>query len=751
MSSRAVKIIQNQGLQTLYPKLLGLFLVISLLGCQNHQKLETAIPENALALLSSDHQPANLPFTHLHWQQILLPLAKNQSGILYLGTDSKVLSSTALKGIQQLPITQWQGIHFEHFRDAQGQKWTFTQVKNLKFLSQEAALVEEAVRNFQQGNSAKWVQPLQANTLQLDYPALSRFYGLEEQETAPVESLRLQLKTSAEQQIGQAYLRNAIEWAQKDLAEVLSLVPASVRHFTPSTQELPEPLHGKATFSLHFGRGPQSQRALVLAFAEANQAQTALQEFAKTKGALPTVDYQTYTLQPILDPGLPAWPSQQATLITQDRFLILTSSTQLMERWIDALVVGNTVAKQLRQVPQGLWMRFSNDRGLGYVLNQLQKDFSLDLKLPETLQWEGQLEGKHWDFTTDANLETTPSNAAELWQMDLPAGTARQLWSVEAWGQCLVESSENQLLLLDLEGNIGWSKKLEAPIVGNINPVDDPGLQQTILYFATEKAIHALTNKGAETPGYPLALNLATTSGVSVGGREQFLFYASADGRIYGLDKRGEPLSGWNPGPKLGLVKQPLGFFQSTSEDYLLVLNEEGQFHVLDRATQPHFPLQNFSGPFLSPPQWQWDRHSERMVVAHAQGKAQVLNAQGESFPLALGTGAAAATRLCFVDLVGDGRKDYLAAQGTQVFLHAYLKDKYQLVFQKKFKGAIEEIGAVGDRILLGIPGLHEVWALSTKGEVVTGFPVAGDGFAGFEKEKVVVTAVGGRVYGYGW
>lgn len=745
-----VKIAQNQGLQILYPGILGLFLVISLLGCQSHEKLENVIPENTLAVLSSDQKPANLPFSPLDWQQILLPLAKSQTGILYLSTSSEALSVTSLKSIQQLPSTQWQGVHFEHFQDTQGLKWTFTQLKNLKFLSQEAALVEEAARNFQQGNTAKWVKPLQVNTLQIDCSALNRFYGLKGQ-TAPFESLLLPLKTSAGQVAGQGYLRDAFQWDEKDLAEVLNLVPASARDFTPTTTELPAPLRGKTTFSLHFGRGTQTQSALVIAFEQSSEAQNALSELAKNKGALPTVDYQTYTLQPILDPGLLAWPSQQATLITQDRFLILTSSTQLMERWIDALVVGNTVAKQLRQPPQGLWLRFGNDRGLGYVLQQVQQAFSLDLKLPETLQWEGPVKGKRWDFTTAANLETTPSNAAELWQMDLPAGTVRQLWSVEAWGQCLVESSENQLLLLDLEGNVLWSKKLEAPVVGNMNPVDDPGLQQALLYFATEKAIHALTNQGVEAPGYPLALNLATTSGVSIGGREQFLFYASADGRIYGLDKRGEPLSGWNPGPKLGLVKQPLGFFQSANEDYLLVLSEEGQFHVLDRATQPHFPVQNFSGPFLSPPQWQWDRYSERMVVASAQGKAQVFNGQGESFPLALGAGAAVPVQLCFVDLVGDERKDYLAAQGTQVFLHAYMQNKYELVFQRKFKGAIGKIGAVGDRILLSIPGLHEVWVMSTKGEVVKGFPVAGDGFAGFEKGKVVVTAVGGRVYGYGW
>lgn len=757
MSSKGVKIVQNQGLQILYPGAMGLFLVISLWACQNSQSLERAIPVNALAVLDLQQKLTHLPFSQVRWQSILMPLAKDKSGILYLGNHEETLLIASLKGSQPLPPTHWKGIHFEHFRDTQGQTWTLAQLKSCCFLSKEAALVEEAARNYQQGKRAHWVKPSLVNTLQLNYEAVSDFYELSPENAAPLfEGFVLQLNAAQVQQAGIGYLTRSFLEEQKDLQGVLAITPASVRHFSPglsvaAQKELLEPLKGKAGFTLHFGRGNQRQSALLLTFDQPDQAQGALQQLAENKGALPSLDYQTYSLQPILNLGLSSWPSGQATLLAQDRFLIITSTRSLMESWIDALVVENTVAKQLRQPPRGLWMRFEKESGLGLALNHLQVAFNLDLKLPNMLQWEGMVEDKSWKFSTAANLENAPSNTAQLWQMDLPSGTLRQLWSVEAWGKCLVESSENHLLQLDLEGKVQWDKKLEGPIVGVFNPVHDPALQQTILYFATEKAIHAFNVQGQELPAYPLTLNLSTTSGVSVGGREQFLFYASADGRIYGLNKTGQPLSGWNPGPRMGTVRQPLAFFQSATADYLLVLNEEGAFHVLDRATQLHFPSQKLLGPFLSPPQWQWDRYGERIVVANGQGKAQVFNAQGEFFPLALGTGTAAATQLCFVDLLGDQRKDYLAAQGKHLFLHAYKGNKYQLVFQKEFKGAIAKIGTIDGRIVLAIPDLHEVWALSAKGEVLDGFPVAGDLFAGFGKEGVVITGVGERVYGWAW
>ncbi len=398
-------------------------------------------------------------------------------------------------------------------------------------------------------------------------------------------------------------------------------------------------------------------------------------------------------------------------------------------------------------------MRLSADRNLGYLIAQLKQTLNLPLELPDPLQWDGEISGKCWSFRDAPNLESNDQPSTELWQLDLPQGKVKQLWAIETWSQCLLESDEQHLLTLDLEGDVLWDKKLEAPIVGTLTPVPRPELSQNLVYFATEKAIHALQSDGQEAPGFPLALSTPTTSGLCVGGREQFLFYTSADGRIYGLDKYGQPLSGWNPGPKIGTVKQPLSYFQSATEDYLLALTEEGQVHVLDRATQAHFPVQTLKGPFSSPPQWQWDEVNQRIVVADGQGKAQVFNEKGESFPLAITAGLAGATQLCFVDLVADGRKDYLAASGSQLFLHTYQQAGFKLVFKKAFNGQIAALSSAGQkenaRIICSILGGHEVWGLSAKGEVVKGFPVAGDHFTFFPKQKMILTTIDNRVYAY--
>lgn len=751
-----VKILQYQILQIVYTRALSLFLVISLFSCQHQQNLEALVPTTALAILTTQNADPELPFSTLSWSTVLMPLSKNQTGILYLSIAQEEIQITKIKGLKRTTRTQWGAVQFEHFQDAKGQKWVLAQVKKVKYLAREAALVEEAALGFKAGKRARWVTELSANQLQFNYAELSDFYGLKgDVLAAHCQNVTLELQPQAGQIQGQLQFASPHGMNEKDLEALLTIAPGSARSVVPyfGAEATLAQLKTESAFLFHFGREKSSQSALVLPFASNTLAQKALNELAGNYGALAALNYQTYTLQPVLDIGLSAVNIRQATLVVFDRFLVIGASENLMERWIDAVIVGNTIAKQLRKPPNGLWMRLSTDRDLGYLIAQLKQTLNLEVVLPDPLQWEGAINGERWAFRDAPNLESNNQASTELWQLDLPQGKVKQLWAIEAWNQCLIETDEQHLLALDLEGNVLWAKKLEAPIVGTVTAVQHLELSQNLVYFATEKAIHALQSDGQEAPGFPFRLSTSTSSGLCVGGREQFLFYTSADGRIYGLDKYGQSLSGWNPGPKIGTVKQPLSYFQSATEDYLLALTEEGKFHVLDRATQAHFPAQALKGPFVSPPQWQWDQLSQRIVVADVQGKAQVFNEKGASFTLAITAGLAGATQLCFVDLVGDGRKDYLAANGSQLFLHAYEQDGFKLMFEKSFNGQIARISATGQkenaRIICSISGGHQVWGLSAKGEVVEGFPIAGDHFTFFATQKMILTTIDNRVYAY--
>ena len=742
----------------LYPLLL--LCLWTCFACQPTEGIEKAIPTNALAILTPRESPEQFPFSTFDWHQVLLPLAKGKTAILYLSTGFKGHQITLPPGYDLWKTTQLRGINIQHFRSAQAENWVLAQVKGFSFLSCEASLVEEAVLDLKNGRNADWVKPLTPPEIQVNYPAFARFLDLKDDPlTAQCQSVRLKLGLPPGQLQGQVHFNAQLPTDDLETTALLSIIPADANAISP-VWVLPESASWLGDFSsrlpwlLHFAAGNATNMACVLPFEHQTQAQEALRSIAGRFGALPAYAYQTYTLQPVLDLGLHQWGLRQATLTVVDRHLVIAASADLLERWVDALVVDNTLARQLPHPPAGVWMRLSKDLGFGQVLARLTELLPLNLDLPAVLQLEGDLEKKHWTFSSVSTLEPLVTIPKALWQIDLPDERVEQLWSVDAWESCVLTTDRHHLVLLDKMGTLRWTKKLDGPVLGKLQVVYRKERRQNIVYFATAKAIHALQQDGQEEPGYPLTLGLSTTSGVSVGGRDVYLFYSCVDGRMYGLDHEGAPLSGWNPGPKIGLVKQPLIFFQSAAADYLLALTEAGKLHVLDRATQTHFPVQTLKGPFLSPPQWQWDQLSKRIVVADGQGKVQVFNEKGESFSLAISRGNKQATQLLFTDLIADRRKDYLSANGTNLFLHAYDGEGFKLIFQKSFSGQIAALTAQGQkenaRIVCSIPSMHQVWCLSTKGAVIKGFPVAGDKFAFFPQQKIMVTTIDNRVYAYG-
>jgi hypothetical protein len=718
--------------------------------------MEDCIPEQTLAVLPVA-SVTSLPFPQSQWHALLLPFAKDDARVLYVSNQLSSISLLGLKGFKLKKTTKLRNVSFRRFLDAQGVPWTLTKIKNITYLSNHAALVEEAALNLQSGHTATWIKPFGAQQLQLHYPRVANFYNL------PIDGLRnwvetLVLKLQKKEAGGQLFFQHPPLLTEADQHEALTITPREVQTLAPwllwpELNGVWAQLRPSTPYLLEFGRQATAQTALILPFADEQKALAAQQTLANHFGALPVYTYQTYPLQPVLDIGLGRWGIQRATLGIFGRCLVLGSSPQLMERWVDALVVGNTLDVQSLGSTSGLRILVSSEHGLGLALRQVAHDLQVRHSLPPQALWQGPLHSRQWDFSSTASGSTGAPAAEVRWQIDLPSNQLQQLWPITAWGQCLIQTEQQDLLLLDAQGRLHWQKKLGEPIIGQMNPVYLSTQGQTVVYFATNKAIHALGSDGLERPGFPLPLARGTSAGLSVGGREHYLFYTSGNGRIYGMDQGGKPLAGWNPGPSLGDIQQPLAFFQSAEADYLLALTEKGRLHVLDRAAQAHFPAQALQGPFRSGPQWQWSAESKRMVVAEAKGRVKVGNAKGEFFSLLLSPGSSEAPLLVFQQLTGDARKDYLAALGAQIYLYSYRGEAFEKVFEQRFSAPIESVQAYGEgeqaKIVLTVPDLHEVHLLNAQGKALPGSPFAGDRAVYLEGAKLLVTAVGSRVYGY--
>ncbi len=173
--------------------------------------------------------------------------------------------------------------------------------------------------------------------------------------------------------------------------------------------------------------------------------------------------------------------------------------------------------------------------------------------------------------------------------------------------EIVVQDASNTLYLINGGGDILWKKTLDAPIVGKVEQVDFYRNGKLQYLFTTSRSIQLIDRLGRNVEDFPLRLPAAITSGISVidynrNGNYR-IFVACENKNIYGFERSGKPLKGWSPHKMDAQVRFPITHFVADTRDYLMILDEEGTVHLVNRKgrdrkgpseTKSHF-LQNFS------------------------------------------------------------------------------------------------------------------------------------------------------------
>jgi len=160
----------------------------------------------------------------------------------------------------------------------------------------------------------------------------------------------------------------------------------------------------------------------------------------------------------------------------------------------------------------------------------------------------------------------------------------------------LVQDARNTLYLINGGGDILWKKTLDAPIVGEVQQVDFYRNGKLQYLFTTARSIQLIDRLGRNVEDFPLRLPAAVSSGISVvdynrNGNYR-IFVACENKNVYGFERSGKPLRGWSPHKMEARVRFPLVHFVADTRDYLMLLDEEGTLHVLNRKGR------NRKGPF---------------------------------------------------------------------------------------------------------------------------------------------------------
>ncbi len=188
-----------------------------------------------------------------------------------------------------------------------------------------------------------------------------------------------------------------------------------------------------------------------------------------------------------------------------------------------------------------------------------------------------------------ANSKTVTENYLWKTALDTTALTAPQILLSAGYDNKMVaiQDVNNTLYLLNKGGDIVWKKKLDAPVKGKIAQLDFYGNGQLQMIFTTEGKIYLLKMDGTSVNNFPITLSAPATSPLQIidfDGVQQYRFFVACSNKcIYGFEKSGKPLAGWNPNAGTGTVDLPVQFYKTTGKEFILAVTTDGSLQFFSR------------------------------------------------------------------------------------------------------------------------------------------------------------------------
>lgn len=510
--------------------------------------------------------------------------------------------------------------------------------------------------------------------------------------------------------------------------------------------------------ALALSEGYGLEQCRVLAIQNEEAAERAFDRYGAQYGLLKKYAYQTYTIWHFFKPDILGGQSNAAADKIRNPacailggYAVFAPSTAVLETWIDKLIVNQT----LRNQPDWLLLRQSMPKKLQALLTlhgaqtpQLLGKWTSD----KTLRQHADLvsiadqtglfaltisdaQKKTWRLELWAKPGTRPDpTSAILWKTPLSAPARGMPYIFERKGggnHILIQDAVRQLYCVDENGRLLWRRELAESIQSEIFCLDYLQNGRNHFLFNTAHNILLLDDQGADVSGFPLKLKSPATNGLLAADFDrnaQYTFFiACQNGNLYGFDRFGRPLEGWNPQSEAGALRLPLRRLQTARSDLIFALNEANQLWAFSRRGERKFGPISMEGAFRQPPQI--DTVAKRIICANTTGKIYVLNPDGSYYTLDPKLPPAKSDALTLShQLGGDSQNELVVLYGKNLAAFEIREHALRKIFQSGF--------AQTPDTLFGLPGLgigtlqskqKKISLIGKKGKPYSGFPLAAE------------------------
>lgn len=209
---------------------------------------------------------------------------------------------------------------------------------------------------------------------------------------------------------------------------------------------------------------------------------------------------------------------------------------------------------------------------IAYQRNSLSPTINHEAFILKTLYSKDNKNGKIWSLTFDTPSIRNPQLLKNHRSKSL---------------DIIIQDQNNVIHLINAAGNIKWSKKMDAPIIGNVEQIDIYGNNKYQMVFNTRNKIHVLDINGNTVTGFPITLDSPATSPITIfdyDNNQNYRFWVSCENYItYNYDKEGKKVMGWTNPKSNSIIKQKYQRTIFSQKDYIYTLTNDGSLIILNR------------------------------------------------------------------------------------------------------------------------------------------------------------------------
>jgi hypothetical protein len=513
-----------------------------------------------------------------------------------------------------------------------------------------------------------------------------------------------------------------------------------------------------------------SNKFVALRLNDTLQAKRLLEKYAERYGELANENYQNFEIRRIaatdfLAPifGDAILPLQNPYYVIINDFVVFCNSSTALQVWIEKF----NFDKKLNRLPdcQFLTRSMARQNHLHifiqpkYILPILQSCTAPEMHGFIALQWEAlrnfspitlqmRANGKN-NFITNISLQYAQTEVVAIdssqhnskdnsiniaWQYDLKdpiRGQPQLIRNTDGTQLIAVQDTSDRLYLFSQNGELLWEYVLDLPILSRVYGLNYNNTGNLQIIFNTKNSIYFLDINGMEVQ--KIILPAPATTGVLLidYAKGVRLLVGCDNGNIYGYDKAGIPLTGWNPKSKVGKLSHPMQLAK-IKENYYVVGQFQGgrigifEFDAIGKSTFVTLaapPVRTFG----------IDEQIERIAIGLQNGAIQIINFKGNTFALAADPKVNQNTQFVYTDVIGDSRRDYIRYSNGALIAHYYdEQNKYISAFQTTLADRPNDIFALlsSQNLYHSIGALHtgsgRIFLYDEKGQLLKGFPLPG-------------------------